>query len=53
MMLLVIGVGQYFLQLQGVKRPERCGNTHLNDIRDYIVKMGPDSVLLTSHCTTL
>jgi hypothetical protein len=49
----VIGVGQCFLQLKGVKRPERCGNTHLDDMRDYVVKTGPDSVLPTSHCRTL
>jgi hypothetical protein len=48
-----ICVGQYFLQLWWVKRPDLCGNTNLDDMRDYVVKMGPDSVLPTSHCRAL
>jgi hypothetical protein len=31
-------------------RPEHCGNTHLDDMQDYVVKMGSHSVLLTSNC---
>jgi hypothetical protein len=47
-----IGVGQYFLQLRGVQRQDCCGNTHLDDMQDYVVKMGPDSVLPTLQCRT-
>jgi hypothetical protein len=39
-----------FLNLWGVKRQECCGNTHQDDMQDYEMKMGPDSVLPTSHC---
>jgi hypothetical protein len=39
-----------FLKLWGVRRQECCENTHLDDMQDYVVKMGPDSVLPTSQC---
>jgi hypothetical protein len=49
LILFALGVSEYFLKLRGVKRQEHNGDTYQDDMWDYVVKMGPHSVLPTTN----